>query len=82
MFIEAGHLTFQNLFISLLTAMFSAPSLGQFSANLPDELAADVAAARIFRILDRVPPIDSSSAKGTKPKECRGEVVLKDVHFA
>eukprot|EP00621_Florenciella_sp_RCC1693_P000340 CAMPEP_0182553406 /NCGR_PEP_ID=MMETSP1323-20130603/49466_1 /TAXON_ID=236787 /ORGANISM="Florenciella parvula, Strain RCC1693" /LENGTH=1365 /DNA_ID=CAMNT_0024765121 /DNA_START=47 /DNA_END=4144 /DNA_ORIENTATION=- len=81
-FISQGNLTARDMFISLLTAMFSAPSLGQFSANLPDELAADVAAARIFRILDRVPAINSASPKGLKPFECRGEVELKSVDFS
>jgi len=81
-FIKQGVLTYEDMFITLLTAMFSAPSLGNFSAGLPDELAADVAAARIFRILERTPTIDSSSPEGLKPDSCRGEVELRSVEFA
>lgn len=45
----------------ILSIFMSAMGLGQSSAFAPNVGKARVAAAEIFEIIDRVPPIDSSS---------------------
>src|SRR5690606_26450257 len=51
------------------------PNIGAFSK-------ARAAAFNIFRIIDRVPEIDSASPLGEKPKDVRGHIVLKNVNFS
>ena len=40
------------------------------------------AAAKIFRIIERVPSIDSSSESGKKPEKMTGAISFKDVVFS
>ncbi|CAN0562933.1 unnamed protein product, partial [Ectocarpus sp. 12 AP-2014] len=40
------------------------------------------AAVEVFEVLDRVPPIDSSSEKGLKPANVEGQVVFDSVGFS
>lgn len=40
------------------------------------------AAIEVFDVLDRVPPIDSSSDEGLKPEKVEGEVVFDSVGFS
>jgi len=40
------------------------------------------AAAIIFAIVDREPPIDSSSTAGLKPDKAKGRIQLRDVEFS
>ena len=40
------------------------------------------AALTILNVIDRVPPIDSSSPSGLKPATCDGALELRGVHFA
>ena len=42
-------------------------ALGQASAFAPDAAKAQVSAAVIFQLFDRVPTIDAESEEGTKP---------------
>ena len=46
--------------------MFGAITAGQVASMAPDFMQAKVAAARIFQIIDRVPPIDAFSPEGNK----------------
>eukprot|EP00617_Octactis_speculum_P020210 CAMPEP_0185770004 /NCGR_PEP_ID=MMETSP1174-20130828/56991_1 /TAXON_ID=35687 /ORGANISM="Dictyocha speculum, Strain CCMP1381" /LENGTH=182 /DNA_ID=CAMNT_0028455281 /DNA_START=298 /DNA_END=843 /DNA_ORIENTATION=- len=73
------HVTTTQMFVCVFVIMFAAPSIGRQSVNLPDELAAEVAAARMFRLIDLVPPIDSSSSNGLKPPSCKGDLELRGV---
>lgn len=47
--------------------LFSAMSVGQASSFAPDYGKAKSAAARVFYLLDRQPPIDSGSTEGKQP---------------
>ena len=47
--------------------VFGAMALGQASAFAPDAAKAQVSAAVIFQLLDRVPTIDAESEEGVKP---------------
>ena len=77
-----GLVTTTEMLVTVFVIMFSAPSLGRQSSSLPDELAGEVAAGRIFRAIDRVPVIDSSSTDGARPSSCSGAFELCNVHFA
>jgi hypothetical protein len=46
--------------------LFGAMAAGQASSFAPDYGKAKIAAARLFALFDRVPPIDSSSEAGDK----------------
>ena len=48
----------------ILATTFGALIAGQISSFAPDYIAAKVSAARIFKLLDRVPAIDSYSSEG------------------
>ena len=77
-----GLLTVQDMLVSVFVLIISAPSLGRTASSLPDELAGEIAAARLFYIIDRIPPIDSFSCEGTIPSEpCQGAIELRDIHF-
>lgn len=43
---------------------------------------AKAAGAKIFEVIDRVPPIDIFSNEGSEPNLSSGEVVLEDVRFS
>lgn len=62
--------------------MFGAGNASAMAANLPNRLKADVAAGRIFRILDKESTIDSSSDEGERPARCNGHVELRNVDFS
>ena len=55
--------------------------LGQTMQLAPDFSKARTAAAAIFGLLDRQPPIDSSNPGGLKPAAVEGRVEFKDVKF-
>ena len=43
--------------------------------------SAKAAAAKIFQIIDRQPPIDSLSPHGHKPTSVNGQISFKNVNF-
>ena len=47
--------------------MIGAMVMGEVSAFSPDYVKAKIAAARLFKIFDRVSAIDSSSEEGLEP---------------
>ena len=93
-FRSRGVLTVQQMFVTVFVVLVSAPAIGRSASSLPDELAGRVGAARLFRIIDRVPAIDSSAPrdddggdgdgkdKDTATSSCQGAIELRDVHFA
>ncbi len=66
------------MFFSVL--MGSQP-LGQTGIYVEAFTQAQAAAATIFAIIDRQPPIDSSSTTGKEPKKEAGNMYFNDVHF-
>ena len=57
-------------------------TLGQIASMSGDFSKASIAAAELFAIADRVPPIDSYSDAGKRPESCEGNISLKGVQFA
>ncbi|KAK6104349.1 ABC transporter transmembrane region family protein [Brugia pahangi] len=62
--------------------MFGSYYLGVLSPHLMAVLNARVAAADIYKIIDRKPSIDSSSTDGIKLKEVKGLVEFRNVKFS
>lgn len=55
--------------------------VGGVFAVLPDVASAKNAALDFLKLLDSQPKIDAESKEGTVPKEVRGQIRFKDVHF-
>ncbi|KAF8941768.1 Multidrug resistance protein 1 [Haplosporangium gracile] len=60
----------------------SAFSLGSIGPSVTNFSKAQAAAYHIFRTIDRVPEIDSSSSDGPMPEKITGHIAVKDVDFA
>ena len=59
-----------------------AMNVGQATPYVEAYSMARAAAATIFSVIDRVPQIDSASAKGKKPfSKGSGDITFRDVHF-
>ncbi|CAH0578089.1 unnamed protein product [Chrysodeixis includens] len=64
-----------NIYMATQSITMCVPHIEVFSA-------ARGAAASIYHLLEREPPIDSLSKKGTSPRRVIGEISLEDVHFS
>lgn len=54
-----------------------------FSANIdPSVRTAQAAAVTIYRVIDRVPDINSSSEEGERPATCSGSIRLEEVRHS
>uniref|UniRef100_A0A915PPB5 Uncharacterized protein n=1 Tax=Setaria digitata TaxID=48799 RepID=A0A915PPB5_9BILA len=62
--------------------MFGSYNLGVLSPHLMAVLNARVAAAVIYKTIDRRPLVDSCSSDGVKPKEIKGSIEFRDVKFS
>ncbi|VDO32707.1 unnamed protein product [Onchocerca flexuosa] len=62
--------------------MFGSYNLGVLSPHLMAVLNARVAAAVIYKIIDRKPSIDSSSTDGMKVNEVTGRIEFQNVKFS
>eukprot|EP00615_Pteridomonas_danica_P006684 CAMPEP_0114342822 /NCGR_PEP_ID=MMETSP0101-20121206/10103_1 /TAXON_ID=38822 ORGANISM="Pteridomonas danica, Strain PT" /NCGR_SAMPLE_ID=MMETSP0101 /ASSEMBLY_ACC=CAM_ASM_000211 /LENGTH=405 /DNA_ID=CAMNT_0001477153 /DNA_START=829 /DNA_END=2046 /DNA_ORIENTATION=- len=81
-FKSQGVLTTTEMMVTVFVILFSAPALGRQSQFLPDEIAGEIAALRLFRVIDMIPKINSDSMEGIKPNSCDGCFEVKDVHFS
>nr|QUF59436.1 ATP-binding cassette transporter Abcb1-3 [Brachionus angularis] len=66
------------VFFNIIIGVFSLGNAGPLAGNLAN---AKGAAYEIFNIIDRKPPIDSSSDEGEKPKNLIGDIEFDNVHF-
>ncbi|ORZ35134.1 P-loop containing nucleoside triphosphate hydrolase protein [Catenaria anguillulae PL171] len=69
-------------FVALYAVVFAAMGTGQMSALGPNAAKARIAAAGMFKLLDRVPPIDSESNEGEQRTDIAGNASVSDVHFS
>ncbi|XP_033108642.1 ATP-dependent translocase ABCB1-like [Anneissia japonica] len=67
------------VFFSVLVGSFG---LGTMAPHLSNIATARGAAFTIYNIIDTVPPIDSYSTDGKKPKEVKGNIEFRDVQFS
>jgi ATP-binding cassette, subfamily B (MDR/TAP), member 1 len=77
-----GFATFAEMMRATSALIFSSMMIGQLASFSTDFSKALVAAAEMFAIVDRVPPIDSASTEGQQPALCEGHVRLTGVRFA
>lgn len=67
-----------NVFMAILIGAISLVMLGPEAQAVAN---AQAAAAKLFATIDRVPPIDSASDAGLRPKEVFGRITFEDVKF-
>ena len=79
--VNKGEFTFDELFKSLMAIMFSAMGLAQSAAFMGDMGAAKEASAKLFDIVDRLPTIDTNTAKGDHPSNVDGHIEAKELVF-
>lgn len=73
--------TSSDLLIVFFSVLIGAMQIGQAAPYMEAFSVARGAAASIFAIIDRVPPIDSSSNEGLVPDDVKGKISFRDVHF-
>ncbi|XP_047198623.1 bile salt export pump [Hippoglossus stenolepis] len=74
-------LSFIIVFRVISSLVVSATALGRGAAYTPDYAKAKIAAAQIFKMLDRVPKISLSPKNGEKWDNFRGEIDFLDCKF-
>ncbi|WKX97611.1 hypothetical protein Q1695_013350 [Nippostrongylus brasiliensis] len=77
----SGHITPGTVFAVFWAVIGGAMSIGQAAPQLGVLIGSMTAAAPIFSIIDRKPPIDSLSKEGRFPTDIRGKIVISDVRF-
>ncbi|CAI5498535.1 unnamed protein product, partial [Closterium sp. Naga37s-1] len=73
-----------KVFSVLFGVIIGGMSLGQASPSFAAFASGRAAAYKIFQVIQRIPPIDSSSPAGETPpdSEVKGELELQDIVFA
>ncbi|XP_075968054.1 bile salt export pump [Anarhichas minor] len=74
-------LQYMIVFRVITAVVTSGTSLGKASAFTPDYAKAKIAAARLFKLLDRVPKINISHADGEKWDDFRGKIEFLNCNF-
>jgi len=80
--VQAGDMSSGDVLTVLFGIVIGSMSLGNVGPNIAVLAKAQAAAFLIFKTIDRVPEIDSSSPLGAKPENLTGHIVLKDIDFA
>nr|XP_042898476.1 ATP-dependent translocase ABCB1 isoform X2 [Parasteatoda tepidariorum] len=70
-----------TLIIVFFNVILGAMGVGQTAPYFEAFAIAKGAAGKVFSIIERKPPIDSSSKSGKFPQSLVGNITLKDVHF-
>uniref|UniRef100_A0A0N5C7B7 Transferred entry: 7.6.2.2 n=1 Tax=Strongyloides papillosus TaxID=174720 RepID=A0A0N5C7B7_STREA len=70
-----------DIFTVVMGMMLGAYFLGLISPHLMVILNARVAAAEIYKTIDRIPPIDCYSDNGRKLSKIEGRIEFRNVHF-
>ncbi|XP_056127421.1 bile salt export pump isoform X2 [Rhinichthys klamathensis goyatoka] len=74
-------LPYMMVFRVISALVTSATALGRASSFTPDYAKAKIAAAQIFKLLDRVPKINISKAEGQSWDDFKGRVEFKGCRF-
>jgi len=80
--IDDGKATFEDVFKVTNAIIGGAGMIGYSFAFTGDINKAFVAAGRIYRMLDRVPLIDSGDSTGLRLGEVKGNIDLKEANFS
>ena len=79
---RAGELEPGAILIAFFSVFTGAMGIGQSAASIAAFSAGKAAAARVYRIIDRVSKIDSLSESGKKPDKVEGDIEFRKVSFA
>ncbi|KAL0390784.1 UNVERIFIED_CONTAM: ABC transporter B family member 11 [Sesamum calycinum] len=79
--IEAGKITFGEVFRVFLGLSMTAIGISQSGALAPDSGKAKVGAASIFTLLDQKPAIDSADDSGTTLENVKGDIEFQHISF-
>ncbi|CAN0574728.1 unnamed protein product, partial [Ectocarpus sp. 12 AP-2014] len=71
-----------DVLAAIFAVLMGSMMFGQTAPGIAALGVARGAAVEVFEVLDRVPPIDSSSEKGLKPANVEGQVVFDNVGFS
>ncbi|XP_032384811.1 bile salt export pump [Etheostoma spectabile] len=74
-------LQYMFVFRVITAVVISGTALGKASSFTPDYAKAKTAAARLFKLLDRIPKISMSHADGEKWDNFRGEIEFLNCNF-
>ncbi|KAH7697576.1 multi-drug resistance protein 1, partial [Aphelenchoides avenae] len=80
-YVADGTMNASNILTAFFSVVMGSMALGQAGQQFAVIGTAQGAAAAILDIIDRVPDIDSYSTEGERPRDVKGHIVLKDVHF-
>lgn len=80
-FISQGQCDFLGVMMAVTGLLFAGITLGNVSIFMPDISAAQVAATKIFRLLDRESQIDPSDPSGGTLLNIRGDVSVQNAEF-
>ena len=79
--VASGNLTFKAIMVVFFAITMGALGISNSFATITDAGNAHQAAASVFELIDRKPPIDSADEDGDKPAAVTGAIELRDVHF-
>lgn len=79
---NSGQYSGKSLLKVFFAVLIGAFSLGNAAPSLQEFAVARGAAAFVFQVIDRIPPVDTLSEQGVKPKSMSGSVQFKKVAFA
>ncbi|XP_062900203.1 ATP-binding cassette, sub-family B (MDR/TAP), member 4 [Mobula hypostoma] len=76
-----NYMNFRDVFLVFSAIVFGAMALGQTSSFAPDYAKAKLSAARIIKLINQDPSIDSFGEAGDAPTTFEGKVKFEDVAF-
>ncbi|CAM9323517.1 unnamed protein product [Pylaiella littoralis] len=79
---DGDRFTGGDVLASIFAVLMGSMMFGQTAPGVAALGTARGAAVEVFKTLDRVPPIDSSSKEGLKPETVEGKVVFGNVGFS
>uniref|UniRef100_K3W854 Bile salt export pump n=1 Tax=Globisporangium ultimum (strain ATCC 200006 / CBS 805.95 / DAOM BR144) TaxID=431595 RepID=K3W854_GLOUD len=74
-------ITFEDMFMVIMVIMLSTFAVGMAAQGATDAAKAKKAASRVFKIIDRVPEIDSTSSTGIVLPHVNGDIEFKNLTF-
>lgn len=80
--VSQSMMEFKMVFRILVVALIMSAEVGRANANIPEMTSARAAAAKLLRLVQRIPAISSADEGGHKPEKTEGEVSLTGVSFS
>jgi ATP-binding cassette subfamily B (MDR/TAP) protein 1 len=80
--VSQGNMSFDDMLKAFFSILLAAFGMAQAQMAFPDLGKGAAAVQRVFAIIDRTPPIDSSDPSGDKPDPITGQLELRAVSFA